>query len=159
MSPIVLRQPKGRVILMTGQIGCRRLRIRNLIERGFGPGDSLGEFFDPRTYSPEGFSSSRCVGTHSASFAGNRLVARVLRCMIGFRWARIVRAGIEFCHEEVDLCTAQKFRDNAEAPFLERGGDCFGISHWYSFLVFFLSLVVTISPWPPSSNASAPAGS
>ena len=124
MSPIVLRQPKGCVILMTGEIGCRRLGIENLIERGFGSGDSLGERFYPRTYSLEGFFSSRCVGTQSSGLAGNRLVAKVARRMLGFRWRGIVWAGIEFFHEEVDLFTAQKFRDNAEASFIERGGDC-----------------------------------
>ncbi len=45
------------------------------------------------------------------------------------RWGGIVWACIEFFHEEVDLITAEEFRDNAEAPFLERGGDCFEISH------------------------------
>ena len=107
MSPIVLRQPKGCVILMTGEIGCRRLGIENLIERGFGSGDSLGERFYPRTYSLEGFFSSRCVGTQSSGLAGNRLVAKVARRMLGFRWRGIVWAGIEFFHEEVDLFTAQ----------------------------------------------------
>ena len=119
MSPIVLRQEKGCVILMTGEIGCRRLGIENLIERGFRSGDSLGEFFDPRTYSLEGFFSSRCVSTQSSGLAGNWLIAKVPRRMLGFRWRGIVWACIEFCHEEVDLFTAQKFRDNAEASFIE----------------------------------------
>ncbi len=69
MSPIVLRQPKGYVILMTAEIGCRRLGIENRIERGLGSGDSLGEFFHPRAYSLEGFSSSRCVRTQNSGFA------------------------------------------------------------------------------------------
>ncbi len=41
---------------------------------------------------------------------------------------------LEICHEGVDLFTAQKFRDNAEAPFLERGGYRLEIGHEYSFL-------------------------
>jgi hypothetical protein len=66
---------------------------------------------------------------------GNWLIAKVLRRMLGFPWGGIVWAGIEFCHEEVDLFMAEEFRDNAEAPFLERGGDCFEISHEYTFLI------------------------
>ena len=99
------------------------LEIENLIERGLGSGHAMGEFFRPRTYSLEGFSPSHCVGTQSSGLTGNRLVAKVLRRMPGFRWRRIVRAGIEFCHQEVDLVTAQELRDNAEAPFIERGGN------------------------------------
>ena len=121
MSRIVLRQEEVIVILMPGQIGYRRLEIENLIERGLGSGDALGEFFHPRGDSLEGFFSSHCVRTQSSGLTGNRLVAKVLRRMLGFRWGGIIRAGIEFCHEEVDLLTAQKFRDNAEAPFIERG--------------------------------------
>ena len=136
MSPIVLRQEEVIVILMPGQIGYRRLEIEDLIERGLGSGDALGERFHPRTYPLEGFSSSHRVSTQSSGLTGNRLVAKVLRRMLGFRRRGIVRAGIEFCHEEVDLFTAQKFRDNAEAPFIERGGDCFKISHECSVLLF-----------------------
>ena len=47
MSPIVLRQEKVIVILMTGKIGYRSLEILDLIERGLGSGDALGEFFHP----------------------------------------------------------------------------------------------------------------
>ena len=137
MSPIVLRQEKGCVILMTGEIGCRRLGIENLIERGFGSGDSLGECFYPRTYSLEGLFSSRCVSTQSSGLAGNWPIAKVLRGILGLRWGGIVWAGIEFCHEEVDLFTAEKFRDNAEASFIERGGDCCKISHGLNVHAWF----------------------
>ena len=114
MSRIVLRHEELIVILMTGEIGYRRLEIENLIERGLGSGDAPGEFFHPRTYSLEGFSSSHCVSTQSSGLTGNWLVAKVLSCMLGFRRGGVVRAGVEFCHEEVDLFTAQEFRDNAE---------------------------------------------
>ena len=129
MSPIVLRQEKVIVILMKGKIDYRGLEIEDLIERGLGSGDSLGEGFHARTYSLEGFFSSHYAKTQRSRLTGNRLVAKVPRRMLGFRWEGIVWAGIEFFHEEVDLFTAQKFRDNADAPFLERGGDCFVISH------------------------------
>ena len=122
MSPIVLRHEE--LIMMPGKIDYRRLEIENLIERCLGSCDALGEFFDPRIYSLEGFSSSHCVSTQSSGLTGNRLVAKVPRRMLGFRYGGIVWAGIEFCHEEVDLLTAQKFRDNAEAPFIQRDGDC-----------------------------------
>ena len=141
MSPIVLRQEKGCVILMTGEIGCRRLGIENLIERGFGSGDSLGECFYPRTYSLEGLFSSRCVSTQSSGLAGNWPIAKVLRGILGLRWGGIVWAGIEFCHEEVDLFTAEKFRDNAEASFIERGGDCCKISHGLNVHAWLLTAI------------------
>ena len=129
MSRIVLGQEEVIVILMPGKIGHRRLQVENLIERGLGSGHAPGKFFDPRTYPVERFSSSHCVRTQSSRLSGNRLITKVLRRMPGFRYGGIVRAGIEFCHQEVDLVTAQKFRDNAEPPFLERSGDCLEISH------------------------------
>ena len=76
-----------------------------------------------------------CVDMIAPRIFGNWLIAKVLRRMLGFPWGGIVWAGIEFCHEEVDLFMAEEFRDNAEAPFLERGGDCFEISHEYTFLI------------------------
>ena len=158
MSPIVLRQEKGCVILMTGEIGCRRLGIENLIERGFGSGDSLGERFYPRTYSLEGFFSSRCVSTPSSGLAG-WLIAKVPRRMLGFSWRGIVWACIELFHEEVDLFTAQKFRDNAEAPFLERGGDCFEISHglnvhaWFTHGIRYLTTTALVVPGCKEADA------
>ena len=100
------------MILMKGKIGYRSLEIEDLIERGLGSGDSLGERFHPRTYSLEGFFSSQ-----------SRFVLRV----------GLGGACFEICHEEVDLFTAEEFRDYAEAPFLERGGDCLEISHEYPF--------------------------
>ncbi len=133
MSPIVLRQEEVIVILMKGKTDYRSLEIEDLIEHGLGSGDSLGERFHPRTYSLKGFFSSHYARTQRSRLTGNRLVAKVPRRMLGFRWGGIVWAGIEFCHEEVDLFTAEKFRDNAEAPFLERGGDCFEISHKYTY--------------------------
>ena len=134
MSPIVLRQEEVIMILMKGKTDYRSLEIEDLIERGLGSGDSLGKRFHARTYSLDGFFSSHYARTQRSGLTGNRLIAKVLRRMPGFRWWGIVWAGIEFCHEEVDLFTAQKFRDNAEAPFLERGGNCFEISHEYTFL-------------------------
>ena len=134
------------VILMEGKIGYRGLEINNLIERGLGSGDSLGKFFHPRTYSLEGFFSSHCGRTQSSRLTGNWLIAKVPRRMLGSRCGRIVGACIEFCHEEVDLITAQKFRDNAKAPFIQRGGDCFEISHEYSFQTLPLSLRVKQVP-------------
>ena len=74
MSPIVLRHEE--LIMMPGKIDYRRLEIENLIERCLGSCDALGEFFDPRIYSLEGFSSSHCVSTQSSGLTGNRLVAR-----------------------------------------------------------------------------------
>ena len=124
------------MILVTGKIGYRRLQVENLIERGLGAGHALGEFLHSRTYSLEGFSASHCVGTQSSRLSGNRLVAKVLRRMLGFCRGRIVWTCIEFVHEEVDLVTAQEFRDNAEAPFVERRGDCLEISHEYFVLGF-----------------------
>ena len=55
--------------------------------------------------------------------------------MLVFVLGGIVWACIEFFHEEVDLISAEEFRDNAEAPFLERGGDCLEISHESPFLI------------------------
>ena len=118
MSPIVLGQEEVIVILMEGKTGYRSLEIEDLIERGLGSGDSLGERFHPRTYSLEGFFSSHCGRTKSSRLIGNWLVAKVPRRMLGSRCGRIVWACIEFFHEEVDLITAQEFRDNAKAPFL-----------------------------------------
>ena len=43
--------------LMNGKIDYRSLVIEDLIERGLGCGDSLGERFHARTYSLEGFFS------------------------------------------------------------------------------------------------------
>jgi hypothetical protein len=128
MSPIVLRQEEVIVILMKGKTDYRSLEIEDLIERGPGSGDSLGKRFHARTYSLDGFFSSHYARTQRSGLTGNRLIAKVLRRMPGFRWWGIVWAGTEFCHEEVDLFMAQKFRDNAEAPSIERGGDCFEIA-------------------------------
>ncbi len=134
MSPIVLRQEEVIVILMKGKTDYRRLEIENLIERGLGSGDSLGKRFHARTYSLEGFFSSHYARTQRSRLTGNWPITKVLRRMLGFRWEGIVWACIEFFHEEVDLFTAEEFRDNAEAPFIERGGDCCKISHEYTCL-------------------------
>lgn len=122
------------MILMKGKTDYRSLEIEDLIERGLGSGDSLGKRFHARTYSLDGFFSSHYTRTQRSGLTGNRLIAKVLRRMPGFRWWGIVWAGIEFFHEEVDLFTAEEFRDNAEAPSIERGGDCFEISHEYPLL-------------------------
>ena len=66
MSPIVLRQEKVIVILMKGKIDYRSLEIEDLIERGLGSGDSLGEGFHPRTYSLGCFFSSHRIRTQSS---------------------------------------------------------------------------------------------
>ena len=55
MSPIVLRHEELIVILMKGKTGYRGLEIEDLIERGLGSGDSLGERFHARTHFLEGF--------------------------------------------------------------------------------------------------------
>ena len=96
MSPIVLRQEKVIVILMKGKIGYRSLEIEDLIERGLGSGESLGERFHPRANSLEGFFSSHCVRTQNSRLTGNWLIAKVPRRMLGFRWQGIVWACIEF---------------------------------------------------------------
>ena len=64
--------------------------------------------------------------------------------MLGSRRGFGVWAGIEFFHEEVDLIAAQEVRDNAEAPFLERGGDCVKVSH--ACLPFEMLMLWTVSP-------------
>ncbi|MDP7135431.1 MAG: hypothetical protein QF437_33350 [Planctomycetota bacterium] len=63
MSPIVLRHEKMIVILMKGKTDYRSLEIEDLIERGLGSGEPLGERFHARTYALEGFFSSHCGRT------------------------------------------------------------------------------------------------
>ncbi len=71
-------------------IDYRSLEIEDLIELGLGSGESLGEFFHARTYSLEGFFSSHYARTQRSGLTGNRLVAKVLRRMLGFGWRGIV---------------------------------------------------------------------
>ena len=86
-----------------------------------------------KKYKYASLTTTHCVRTQCSSLTGNWLIAKVPRRMLGSYLGRIVWACIEFCHEEVDLITVEKFRDNAEAPFLERGGDCLEISHEYTY--------------------------
>jgi hypothetical protein len=51
------------VILMKGKTDYRSLEIEDLIERGLGSGEPLGERFHARTYALEGFFSSHCGRT------------------------------------------------------------------------------------------------
>ena len=93
MGRIVLRQEKLIVILMKRVADSRSSEILHLKERGIGSGDPLGERFHARTHFFVAFFSAFSE----------------IRGVVG-------RAGLEFCQEEVDFFTAQKFRDNAEAP-------------------------------------------